>query len=1351
MKLFKSIKRKVGNAIIPVVGTILGLSILAGSVVGVALNSSKIVYRESNLSKQTDARQVLYIAAKYFSDEMNAGKTPSEISAELKAIFGDGLKITQIIESEQDKDKYYIWYPNSYTDGSDEYKLNEDGSDNVKEWLRATISKKQTQDNNGTSGKTSVNNTIFNKKAKIDELFSVGNLATVYLADEGNEFLPGRAYDFDEISLVESDIDTFDEAFTYMSKSGVIEIDSYGVALYQYSGKFGSNTSVKDPTDKNSTYYMIYKSGNTGGNYIWQYTGGTQTEETESWIYRQEYDMDMIYNMLSHYYHNYSIIRNIQYQVTYSYDELHDTHNMEFYYREFGSTEVKHAEIGWTSSVFAKRLSDYVFYEELCRLCVLLDNVREEVKNSMLAYVTQLENSLNNPDWWLDTTTDGSTYDDADFGEPGYCYRFTREGVEVDAFLGYEGYGTGYYRRKTFKMSELDDIISDLNYTRRDVESALVLTAESNTMMEKLAELQATSKYASYNFNMNFFVELMADARYKLALEHVTTDATLEDYAKQHVQEKYIDGGETCTVVYDGNNYNQAKIKAIANVTLSDPPVVNINGSGDNKTVSLGTYTFTVTKFQKKLEQAEYRDPTDAEMLQVLRDEYIGTKQNYSGNHNNKTVVNITRFQKSGNNYRLYGPYQGYNSDSRYFQIDQNIFNNLKNSHRVVVHDVGEYVDVDVDPNKTATVLGIDGNYTMPYDLYVEILTSQKILNHDDDAIREIVDDNTTLEYLRTYMSEFIKYRYMPRTTLKEIIGGSMDGTTNTTMTGLKEQSLATKLIEYYLEETKASNSSLKTYLENYSDYTFTFTQSQFVDIDNSDMIDYKVAFKIEFRNDNKQIIHTESDTVDFYIKLMTWNLYNSDGEMNSFVQSHEEATQVNGNGYIGKDKNDHNKEKTLFDPVVLKNNDGGTLKSTDITGNTKTLLGVIPYKERDASCYYKDEYVKVKQTGTYNEWASNLVSGGNITITQNTYYNGTFDLKEVTNNGKATLTIKSGQTFYVNGDFYMKASQKTSSNGYYGTTYNNDLLTLKIEKGGILFVSGNMYVDFYYSRKSNSSNSLSTDDKNALSGGVDIIADDAKIMVDGNFVYRGVKSTYASSYGGAPRDFRQKLTNATNCELKSEQYYDQNGQRQTRKYWKHDTSDIRCKLHGIFIVNGDIEFQPYNSYMAHTLNTNAFSNPIINATFYVDGVFDMRSLWTAGLYDQCRPNFIFAGSIKQPEIALGTIYNTTVNNDDWVKDRGYLFMIVEDAVDFSDYNFASVNIFSPYQQLIAAIENNQLHTNYFEQYIKGDVFRAKYPTDEMIDTWGLPSILRSGFKKLYTPGDIGAITVHEHVLGDEV
>jgi hypothetical protein len=110
MKLFKSLKRKAGNAIIPVVGTILGLTILAGTIVGVALNSSQIVYHEKNIQKQQDARQILYVASKYFCKGLNEGKKDTELRDELQSIFGKGLKVTQ------DGENYYIWYPNKFAD-----------------------------------------------------------------------------------------------------------------------------------------------------------------------------------------------------------------------------------------------------------------------------------------------------------------------------------------------------------------------------------------------------------------------------------------------------------------------------------------------------------------------------------------------------------------------------------------------------------------------------------------------------------------------------------------------------------------------------------------------------------------------------------------------------------------------------------------------------------------------------------------------------------------------------------------------------------------------------------------------------------------------------------------------------------------------------------------------------------------------------------------------------------------------------------------------------------------------------------------------------------------------------------
>ena len=92
-------------------------------------------------------------------------------------------------------------------------------------------------------------------------------------------------------------------------------------------------------------------------------------------------------------------------------------------------------------------------------------------------------------------------------------------------------------------------------------------------------------------------------------------------------------------------------------------------------------------------------------------------------------------------------------------------------------------------------------------------------------------------------------------------------------------------------------------------------------------------------------------------------NLYNTDGETNAQVTVHEGATQVNGNGYIGIDPLD-NKQKTLFDYVSVEDNDGNTLTGTAIKNGTKTLLRVIPLKERAEDCYYKNDYVKEQNSG---------------------------------------------------------------------------------------------------------------------------------------------------------------------------------------------------------------------------------------------------------------------------------------------------------------------------------------------------------------------------------------------------
>ena len=1373
MKLFKNIKRKVGNAILPVVGTILGLTVLAGSVVAVALNSSRIVYRESNLQKQNDARQILYIAARYFSDEMNKGTSDSTISAYLKTVFGEGLKITK---SKTKQDTYYIWYPDSYKDGSNEYKQKADGTDNVKEWLKATVTKVQKANDEGDHGTQGIGDTLFSKKAKIDEKFAIGNLSTVYMTDL--EYLPGRSYDINDISLVESDIDTFDEAFSYMSKSGVIEIDSYGIALYQYAGTTKTNTSVVDPSHPDSTdpeytgYYLIYRTGNTGGNFDWQYTSGSSTYDKQSQIYREEYDLNTIKAMLSYYYYNYTILHekkegNTTYNISYNFDELHDTHNMNFYYRQDGNNTLKYKEVSWTTEEFAKNLSDYVFFNEMCRLTLKLDDVRSYIKEDMRDKNWTKIYDSSSYSRYLATEFDGRDEEDADDGEPGYCFRFTREGLQVDIYYHMRQYGSGstYYERYTYTMKQLDDIIAEKNYKRHNLESALVLAAETNTFNEVMESLEST--YSSYTMTKDLFVELMAYARYKLALERVKTTATLEDYAKKHIEDKYINGTGECTVIYDGVNYNNAKIVEIGNITLSNPLITHINGSGDNKYVDLSTYTFTVKKFKKKLEQDTVELPTDAEMLQILGEMYNGkTAKLYDGETRyetelgNRYVISVDYFEldQYGNNYKIVvthrgsngtGSYSGYTYGD-YIKMDKNDFNRIRQEHATVIGHSGDYVEVTVPSNKTATVSGIDANFTVPYDMYVEIMNAQAVQNHDDDAIRQIVNDNETLEYLRTLMSQNIKYKYLPRTTLDEILGGKMDGSTNTQMSGYKEQTFAMNLVEYYLDQIKKekvnSGKELSYYATQYPDYVFTFTKSEFSDIANSEFIKYTVGFKVEFKN-GSTVVYKFEDTVDFIIKIVTWNLYNTDGETNAQVTVHDGATHVNGNGYIGIDPLD-NKQKTLFDYVSVEDNDGNTLTGTAIKNGTKTLLGVIPLKERAEDCYYKNDYVKEQNSGDYiNFSAQTMVNNGTVTINKNTYYKGTFDLKKITNKNTSTLNIQQGKTLYIDGDLYLTASYYSSG--------NNDLINVNIasatfnddgtinQPGGMLFVSGNVYVEYlfiYYD--TSSTTKLSNSAKTRLAGGVNINANGANVFINGNFVYRGVKSTYKSSQNSSPRDFQQGLTNADDCHVVTKTVNSKKV-----KEWTHDSSDLRCKLSGTFIINGDVQYLPYNTYMQHTLYTNAFSNPLMNATFYVDGVYDMSCLWTAGLYDPCRPNFIFASSIRQPEVALGTVYDKidmTKPNPyaNWCQTNGYLFMIVEDAIDFSDSNFASVNMFSPYQKLISAIENNNLDEFNFSDYFDKDGKFTEWYTMEMTDYWGLPSILKDGFKMMFDPGDIGKITV---------
>ena len=157
-----------------------------------------------------------------------------------------------------------------------------------------------------------------------------------------------------------------------------------------------------------------------------------------------------------------------------------------------------------------------------------------------------------------------------------------------------------------------------------------------------------------------------------------------------------------------------------------------------------------------------------------------------------------------------------------------------------------------------------------------------------------------------------------------------------------------------------------------------------------------------------------------------------------------------------------------------------------------------------------------------------------------------------------------------------------------------------------------------------------------------------------------------------------------------------------------------------------------------------------------------MRGLFVSGMYDLCRSNFVFAKSIIQPHLSLNTVYskNSTspgiTNNPQtdsaysgWQHTHGYLFIICEDAVDFSVANFGCLNIFTPFAEMLNAIANNSGSDNNFTKFISATEFKRNYPDKEVVNTWGLPSLLKKGFEDMYSPNDIGAITTDDEFDSD--
>jgi hypothetical protein len=285
----------------------------------------------------------------------------------------------------------------------------------------------------------------------------------------------------------------------------------------------------------------------------------------------------------------------------------------------------------------------------------------------------------------------------------------------------------------------------------------------------------------------------------------------------------------------------------------------------------------------------------------------------------------------------------------------------------------------------------------------------------------------------------------------------------------------------------------------------------------------------------------------------------------------------------------------------------------------------------------------------------------------------------------------------------------------------------------------------------------LTNDDIKYFKGnGVDVKADaNAKIIVNGNFDYKGVKAKKATS-----NDFNITIANDpshTLCDRVYEQGVFNTGfksgnnctQNANTGAWTHYQSECRGALEGIYIVNGDIRFLASNEKMTtnkarnqwYAMYSNAYSNPIMNATFYAAGAFNMTGLYTSGMYDKCRANFIFAKSIVEPYIQLNTVLCAeNPQYAGWTVNDGYLFVICEEAVEFSKDSFGYVNLFTPFQELVNAINSHKASETNFAQYISKGEFTTMFPNKEIINDWGLPSILKSGFSQMYSPGDIGTL-----------
>ena len=1211
MRLFKTLKSKIGNTLIPVIGTILALTILTGSAVAAALNSSRIVYRQNRLEKQNNGREILYIASSWFSQQLNDGVDPSVAKQEIKEAF-EYLQITKKTDTTTSEPCYYLWYP------TDEDAFRAAGSVEAYDgtWLKATIRQVQEDDANNNGNKDGeINDTLFSREAKLDELYNIGNLMTTYLVDEG--LLPTRKYALNEISLIESDIDTFDEAFTKLNNSGVLQLDSIEVALLGYINK---NDHMAYVSEDGNNYAIVYQTGNLGGNYYWQDNNG---ESYTTQTYRQEYDIELLLDMIEYYYPEYRLYYNTYLDkytyltASYYYDESNDTHLVvaQGYYKNnqfYSFTNVERFQLG-TTLQFADKLADYIFWKNIDRLALYLDDFKNVINADA--------NSL-----W------GG-------GANSYSYKWTDDGLTVYTWRGY--YQDGGYWDWPYTITQVDNFLVQCGYT--DDGTTVSSQKIYDTLIESIrTETESEIIYEKYE-------EQYGEITWQTLRDWVCNKHNVFDI-KRNVTVQYTSGwsARTKNFTYQAWYSTDKMAKAIVDYVAGHLQEKYAKGQKiQGNTIGM------ISEDTDKLLQ-------DVQFLMVGERLKVQYHFNLILSRNNGELVNYFSEQTG---------------DDIYFTVDQ-----FKEQF---------------------------------YDELAWCLKSRVTITEQENQIIEKKSRNE----LKEQLVDPLRYQYLPLTTTLDKIIGTND------KIGMKQSTIVLKVLTYYLEHNKDSFNN--------------FNSVEITNVTITDNPNFNGCFQmnISYKLDNY------SQELIAFIKYMTNNVYNSAyATENGFVQ------RLNSNYYMQQDRD--GEYKAFFREVVIKDNNNEVLNVADID-QTHAIVTVLPWKE-----LLDDHGNQISSKATINGQEYVVIGKDNINmlknVNQNILYNGTI---EDLGARDFKIYIKSGKTLIINGDLTLLHNQ-----------------TLQLEDDAMILVNGDFKVFYEFNGKGNDSTdnsgvpSYSTSWSRCISffkqHGVNIIAEDAKIMINGNMTYRGYKARYSTntrtnySLSGQNLDllFDQTTFGVDGCEYKES----------TKKY-QHDTDECRSLLSGIYIINGDVRFESWAEYsnpdatnnQKYYMYRNSYSNPLINATFYVDGTFNMQGLYMSGLYDPCRANFIFAKSIVQPLIALNSTlprwsYGTTSSYANWQDTNGYLFMICEDAIDFSNVQFACTTLFTPYSQLLASINENQQSATNFSEFIDKEAFIAMYPDKSIINRWGLSSLLNQGLKMIYNPNDMGAIGIVDEIIGDD-